>query len=64
VRTRKRPPLRTSVSSDQRFVEDTRRRAARRRRVRLVWWAVFFAVLAAFCYFVAGPYLVRTFGTP
>lgn len=60
----KRPPLRTSVSSDQQFVEAARRRAARRRRMLLVWWAVLFAVLAAFCYFVARPYLVRTFGTP
>jgi hypothetical protein len=32
--------------------------------MRLVWWAVLFAVLAAFYYFVGHPYLVRTFGTP
>jgi len=59
----KRPRLQASVSSDQRFVEASRRRLASRQRMRLLKWLVFFAALAALCYFVLYPYLVRIFGT-
>jgi hypothetical protein len=55
--------MKMSVSSDQQFLEASRRRVARSQRLRLLKWLLFFAALATFCYFVGRPYMVRTFGT-
>lgn len=60
---RKPAPMKMSVSSDQQFLETSRRRVVRSHRLRLLKWLLFFAALAAFCYFVGRPYMVRTFGT-
>jgi hypothetical protein len=61
---RKRSPLQTGASSDQKLVERTRQRVARARRTRLLTWLVVLAVLAAVVYFGGHRLAVYMWGTP